>query len=172
MRKKSVREHKERGTYRKGRHKAAPAYSGTVSAPKWLSAEAREEWNRVFPLLDAKKLAQAPDIQLLASYCTAYAGYRQALTKVEEQGPVIEITSTTRTGKTQKPVRNPWLTVVMDWQRQMLAAAKLFGISPLNRQRIVVADEDTADEYQQPQDSNAIFADIMAMEEQRKSKKQ
>lgn len=70
------------------------------------------------------------DVATLAMYCTAYAGYRECADLVQEQGQIIVVESQTRTGKTSKPIRNPAVTLMLDYQRAMLAAAGKFGFSP------------------------------------------
>jgi phage terminase small subunit len=55
---------------------------------------------------------------------------------IAKQGQIVQVESTTRTGRTMKPIRNPAVTMMLDYQRAMLAAAAKFGFSPYDRERI------------------------------------
>jgi P27 family predicted phage terminase small subunit len=155
---KSITEHMLQGTFRADRH-ATPRLvypPPTVTAPpKYLTKVARQEWNRVAPLLlDAGLLTEA-DLGTLAAYCTAFAGWRECAALIAEQGQIVQVESSTRTGRTTKPIRNPAVTLMLDYQRAMLAAAAKFGFSPYDRERI----EGTAETEREAAHSAATDAD-------------
>jgi hypothetical protein len=64
------------------------------------------DWKAVAPFLETEGILKQA-LSLLASYCILYARWREAAADVEKNGQIITITSTTRTGMTQKPVTNP-----------------------------------------------------------------
>lgn len=136
--KKSTASHVLAGTFRPNRHAKTrltfPLATGT--APRWLSKTAKAEWRRVAPLLLESGLLLEVDTAILGAYCTAFAGYLEAKALVEEQGQIVIVESQTRTGRTSKPIRNPAVTLMLDYQRSMLQAASKLGFSPFDRERI------------------------------------
>jgi P27 family predicted phage terminase small subunit len=148
--KKSTNFHRLAGSYRADRHVNGslrfPPATGT--APRWLSKAAKAEWRRVAPLLLEAGLLLETDAAILGAYCSAFAGYLESKSLVEKQGQVIIVESQTRTGRTSKPIRNPAVTLMFDFQRAMLAAAAKLGFSPFDRERIEGSID--ADEGEQP----------------------
>ncbi len=134
-RRKSVEHHKVMGTYRADRHRPALAFPKGASCPSWLTNQAKREWRRVAPLLEAQNILQKSDTMILAAYCEAFANWRDAVKHVEAEGAIIQYESTTRTGRTSKPIRNPWVQLALDYQKAMLTAASKFGLDPLARSR-------------------------------------
>src|SRR5258708_2837634 len=106
-RRKSAEHHKVMGTYRAARHRPALAFPKGASCPSWLTNQAKREWRRVAPLLEAQNILQKSDTMILAAYCEAFANWRDAVKHVEAEGAIIQYESTTRTGRTSKPIRNP-----------------------------------------------------------------
>ena len=137
-RKKPSQFHRLAGSFRADRHAPGglrfPPATGT--APRWLSKVAKAEWRRVAPLLLEAGLLLETDAAILGAYCSAFAGYLESKSLVEKQGQVIIVESQTRTGRTSKPIRNPAVTLMFDFQRAMLAAAAKLGFSPFDRERI------------------------------------
>ncbi len=142
--------HQLAGSFRADRHTKSglqlPPATGTP--PRWLSKVAKQEWKRVAPFLVEQGLLTETDISVLAVYCNAFAGYLECRALVEEQGQIITVESQTRTGKTAKPIRNPAVTLMLDYQRALLAAASKFGFSPFDRERI--AGSESPDDGEQP----------------------
>lgn len=153
--KKSPSHHLLAGTFRPDRH-ARPRLQFTPAsgtAPRYLSKLAKQEWNRVAPLLLEQGLLMDTDVATLAAYCTAFAGYRECADLVREQGQIVTVESQTRTGRASKPIRNPAVTLMLDYQRAMLAAAAKFGFSPYDRERI--EGSEMIDAASQPSPSKA-----------------
>ena len=48
-----------------------------ISCPRWLSADARREWKRIKPVLESCRILTKADLAMLASYCQAWADYKQ-----------------------------------------------------------------------------------------------
>lgn len=156
---KSSQFHQLAGSFRpdhhvKSRLQYAPA-SGT--APRHLSKAAKAEWRRVAPMLLDQGLLMETDLSILAAYCTAFAGYLECKALVGEQGQIITVESQTRTGRTSKPIRNPAVTLMLDYQRAMLTAASKFGFSPYDRERIE-GSIDAPDDSEQPMQPSCTLA--------------
>ena len=137
MKKKSIADHLNQGTYRADRHlKTSIEFPSGADRPRWLSKLAKIEWDRVSPLLECAGVLKETDAKVLASYCESFAAWREALLHLATHGQVLMVESTTRTGKTVKPVRNPSLQIALDAQRAMLAAAGRFGFDPVARMKL------------------------------------
>ena len=146
MRKTTAAQKKAVGTYRASRDKKSPVFAvATASkAPAYVRRNklAHAEWKAVVPFLEAEGILKVPDLSLLASYCLLYARWRAAVQDVEDKGQIITITSTTRTGMTQKPVINPSVRAEIIYQQAMMKAAVKFGLNPLDRPRVEVSPFD------------------------------
>lgn len=151
--KKSTQFHQLAGSFRPDRHARGtlqfPPATGT--APRWLSKVAKAEWKRVAPLLLEQGLLLETDTAILGAYCSTFAGYLDAKALVERDGQIVTVESQTRTGRTSKPIRNPAVTLMLDFQRAMLAASAKLGFSPFDRERIEGSEQpDDGDQPMQP----------------------
>ena len=148
MRRKSSSEKRLMGTYRpdRDRHRVqfASANSIEIKTPSFVRKNkvAFGEWKAVAPHLIAEGILKPTDISILASYCLLYARWRQAADRIDTEGSVIEVTSTTRTGMTIKPVVSPWLRVEVMTQASMMKTAVKLGLNPLDRSRVEVPEAD------------------------------
>lgn len=140
MRRKSTAEKQATGTYRPGRDSKRLQFDNdaAIKPPAYLRKIklALAEWKAVAPFLEAEGILKLPDVSLLASYCILYARWREAALNVEQKGQILTVTSTTRTGKTQKPIANPAVRNEILYQAAMMRAAVKFGLNPLDRPRV------------------------------------
>lgn len=60
---------------------------------------------------------------------------------INRDGMVIEVESTTRTGKTVKPIRNPAVALMHQFEKAMLTSAAKFGLDPHSPSRIEIPQE-------------------------------
>jgi P27 family predicted phage terminase small subunit len=103
------------------------------------------EWRTVATFLEAEGILKQPDVSLLASYCILYARWREAALDVETNGQTLTVTSTTRTGKTEKPIVNPAVRNEILYQAAMMRAAVKFGLNPLDRPRVEAPEAEDDD---------------------------
>jgi P27 family predicted phage terminase small subunit len=75
-------------------------------------------------------------VEKIASYTILYQRWREAALDVETNGQTLTVTSTTRTGKTEKPIVNPAVKNEILYQAAMMRAAVKFGLNPLDRPRV------------------------------------
>jgi len=103
--------------------------------PAWLEDEAKEEWNRLSKNLFELGLLTEFDIQAFASYCEAYARWREAEEFITQHGSIVK----TKNGMWQQV---PQVSIAHQNQKIMLQAAAEFGLTPSSRSRII-ADQKT-----------------------------
>ena len=154
MRRKSTAEKRLQGTYQASRERNrlqfVPSHGVASRPPTYVRKIklALSEWRAVAPFLEAEGILKQPDVSLLASYCILYARWREAALDVETNGQTLMVTSTTRTGKTERPIVNPAVRNEIIYQSAMMKAAVKFGLNPLDRPRVEApdADDDTGDD--------------------------
>ncbi|MFP4988399.1 phage terminase small subunit P27 family [Staphylococcus haemolyticus] len=56
--------------------------------PAWLDDRAKQEWFRIYPLLEELPIASL-DLALVSAYCQAYSDYIQATERMKQEGAVI-----------------------------------------------------------------------------------
>ena len=137
----SAAELKLRGSWRAGERAEEERFSGFVRGipemPKWLSDVAKQEWNRIVPLLfDTGVLAEV-DGGALAVYCATHALSRtvyQQMEKLPEGGEA----------------RNKMVRVWLGLCETLLRISAQFGMTPLSRRnvRVLPGGEDQPDEFQ------------------------
>ena len=125
-----------RGTLRNDRVRIKPALKVGAKCPAYLDPVARKEWKRVAPELEAQGVLTEASAQILASYCSSFAHFKASEEAIQRDGLVIDITSSTRTGMTVKPIPHPAVRNYQTFKRMMLESARLFGIDPLNAGKI------------------------------------
>lgn len=111
--------------------------------PDWLEDEAKEEWDRICKNLYELGLLTDLDVQAFASYCQAYARWREAEEFITQHGSIVK----TKTGYWQQV---PQVSIAHQNQKIMMQAAAEFGLTPSARARIVAGKEGTkeADEME------------------------
>jgi P27 family predicted phage terminase small subunit len=99
--------------------------------PGWLSANAREEWERVIPDLIAMRTAKAVDAAGLAAYCEAVALMRALAELVARTGPLL-------VGRDGLVHKNPAVSQLRDASASVRLWAREFGFTPAARQPLRV----------------------------------
>lgn len=106
--------------------------------PKWMDADARAEWKRVFPDLAERKVLTTADLGGLENYCMAMSIVRQMERTLRKEG----CTYTDAKGSIK---RHPATAVFADnMNRARLLACEL-GLTPVSRGRPTVTDDDDED---------------------------
>lgn len=97
--------------------------------PDHIKGEGRKIWKKLsVALIDAGVLSDI-DVHNLEIFCNAYSLYREALIKVQDNGPCCETVSGT-------PIKNPAVNVMMDASRTLERCGALLGLDPSSRTRI------------------------------------
>jgi len=116
-------------------------------APKTLTKEAREEWERIAPHLAQLGLVSQIDRAALAAYCTAWGDYEWAERRIAELNKVARATGD-KTGDAGRIGKTPsgYLQISVQMQirnRALEFMAKFlaeFGMSPAARTRVTPSD--------------------------------
>lgn len=171
MRRKTNEAKRLHGTYQASRDRNrlqfASANGAEIKVPAYVRQNklAYAEWKAVAPHLIAEGILKPTDVSLLASYCLLYSRWRAAALDVETNGQTITVTSTTRTGLTQKLVSNPAVRNEILYQAAMMRAAVKFGLNPLDRPRVEAdADDNEIDPFQRFLDEGNDDPDLAYLE--------
>lgn len=101
--------------------------------PADLGAIARKEWNRIAPILNARRVITIADMGILRSYCTSYGLMVMSQKQIDRDGVMMK-------GK-----RHPCFSVLNSAQQTLRLAANELGLSPVSRSRAAMRDDDDAD---------------------------
>lgn len=102
---------------------------GRPPCPRWLNLEAKREWRRIVPELEALGLLTIVDRAALAGYCQAYARWRQAEEAIEKYGMIGK----TESGYVQQL---PYVSIAQKSLQLMKNLAAEFGLTPSARSRL------------------------------------
>lgn len=108
--------------------------------PEWLSTEARAEWDRVVPELEALDLLKTADRAMLIAYCETWDMYMTAVLKVRAEGMTIVNPDS---GLEKK---HPVLAVVTEMAGLLRGFAREFGLTPSAEGGLVKAPKGDAGE--------------------------
>jgi P27 family predicted phage terminase small subunit len=100
--------------------------------PTWLHKYAKKEWKAIAPKLEALGLLTEVDKTALASYCQAYARWREAEEFMKQYGTIFK----TPSGYIQQV---PQVAIAQKYMSLMLSALSKFGLSPADRAGLTVS---------------------------------
>ena len=115
--------------------------SGGIDQPEWLDDEAKAEWDRIVPQLQAMGLLAGIDRSALASYCTVWSRWVSAEAHVRKYGSIV------KSPEKGFPMKSPYLSIADQALEMMRKLMVEFGLTPSSRSRIrVPGDPEGADE--------------------------
>src|SRR5262245_17317041 len=80
-----------RGSWRAKEREGEVVYSrGRPTCPAFLSREAKAEWRRQMPQLEAAGVLATVDRAVLAAYCEAWAEFVDFRKRLDETGPLVK----------------------------------------------------------------------------------
>ena len=103
---------------------------GTVKCPTWLEPEAKKEWKRLAPSLEAMGVLTQADLTAFAGYCQAYARWKEAEEFITQHGTIVK----TPSGYWQQV---PQVSIAQTYLKIMNRFSEQFGLTPASRSRIV-----------------------------------
>ena len=107
------------------------------SCPKWLDSEAKKEWRRLAPYMEKLGILTEADRSAFASYCQAYARWKDAEEFMTRSGTTI---FKTPSGYWQQL---PQVSIAQTYLKIMNKIAEQFGLTPAARSRIIAGDDDS-----------------------------
>ena len=113
------------------------------SCPKWLEPEAKKEWRRLAKQLEEIGILTDVDMAAFASYCQAYARWKEAEEFISQHGSIVK----TPSGYWQTV---PQVSIAQTYMKIMTKIAEQFGLTPSARSRIIAGADvkDAADDME------------------------
>ena len=102
---------------------------GLLKCPDHLGDEARAEWDRIVPVMEACGVLTQADIGAVAAYCSAYGRWVKAENELDKTGLII------RSPKGY-PIQSPYLSIVNKAIEQMNKLGTGLGLDPASRVRL------------------------------------
>lgn len=118
-----------------------------LAPPNWFSEAARDEWNRVVPILQERRTLTEADLGSLENYCLAIGTVREMEHNLQTEGYLIKQYKVDKDGESVLVGvrRNPAVGIQSDaMTRARLLAAEL-GATPVSRSRPGVSNEEDDD---------------------------
>lgn len=129
---------------------------GRPSCPAWLDREAKAEWRRIVPDLDAMGVLTRVDRSALAAYCATWSRWRDAEEKLQKFGPVLKPTASGYLPQ------SPFVALARTYLEEMTRLMREFGLTPASRSRLEVHsahnDEDEEEAFLKGPDAWAAYA--------------
>jgi P27 family predicted phage terminase small subunit len=105
--------------------------------PDWFDVEARAEWDRIVPGLEALDILKPEDRAMLSVYCVTWSRYVAAVKQYRTEGITLVNPGSRRVHK------HPAVGVAEVAGSQLRTFAAEFGLTPSAEQRLVVATSET-----------------------------
>jgi P27 family predicted phage terminase small subunit len=107
--------------------------------PVTLQDEAKSEWRRIVPVLEAAGLLATVDRGVLIRYCVGWADWVELNTQLQATSKLIK-------GARGHLVRNPLWIMRGDIEATLADLGRQLGLSPVARQRVGVVHESAIEE--------------------------
>lgn len=128
------------GTFQKcRREKTVIEADGAPACPVELKGEARKEWNRVVPSLDAVRILSKKDRAGLIALCQAWALYVKAEKDIEKNGLTVFCVNGVK--------KNPACTVANEAFSRWNTLSAKFGLTPSDREKMPVGKKDAENPF-------------------------
>ena len=123
----------------------------TPKCPSWLMPEAKREWKRLVPELEALGLLTVVDGGALAACCQAYGRMAEAERFLSMVGKTKDGKPTGLMFKTDSGYYQqfPQVSIAQRYAQQYKGFLALFGLSPADRARLTTKEAGEADEMEQ-----------------------
>ncbi len=103
-----------------------------LKCPAWLLPEAKKEWKRLAPALEAMGVLTMADLTAFEGYCQAYARWKEAEAFITQHGSIFQ----TPSGYVQQV---PQVSIAQQNLKIMQSFCSEFGLTPATRARIIAA---------------------------------
>lgn len=119
---------------------------GEIECPDWLLDDAKLEWARLAPSLEAMGVLTMADLAAFMGYCQAYARWKEAEEFIQQHGLVFQ----TPSGYVQQV---PHVSIAQQNLKVMQSFATEFGLTPSSRSRIIAMNGDGAKLEEDPMEN-------------------
>lgn len=102
--------------------------------PRTLTGEAKAEWDRIVPEIEAMGLVATVDRAMLIRYCRSWADWCQVDENLQKTGLLVK-------GRRDALVRNPLFLLRSDLESVLSDLSKQMGLTPASRLRAGVKHE-------------------------------
>lgn len=109
--------------------------------PAWLGPEAKAEWRRVAPELEARRCLKAAELATLENYCDQAGEVRRCRRIIREEGETVP-------GKVG-PIRHPLYGVMAAALGESRRLAEALGLTPTSRHKTPSAEAAEDDDFSQ-----------------------
>lgn len=116
---------------------------GDIKCPTWLMPEAKKEWKRLAPSLEAMGVLTMADLTSFAGYCQAFARWKEAEEFITQHGSIFK----TPSGYVQQV---PQVSIAQQNLKIMQSFCTEFGLTPATRARIIAAGGGPEDAAEDP----------------------
>jgi len=106
---------------------------GDIKCPSWLLPEAKKEWKRLAPALEAMGVLTMADEKAFCGYCQAYARWKEAEEFITQDGSIFK----TPSGYVQQV---PQVSIAQQNLKIMQSFCSEFGLTPATRARIMAGN--------------------------------
>ena len=115
----------------------------TLKCPAWFLPEAKKEWKRLAPALEAMGVLTMADLTAFEGYCQAYARWKEAEAFITQHGSIFQ----TPSGYVQQV---PQVSIAQQNLKIMQSFCSEFGLTPATRARIIAGGSGTEDVSEDP----------------------
>lgn len=113
-------------------------------APEWLDETAKEEWNRVAPMLADSRLMTEADTKALEAYCKCWSRYIEAEKQMDQIGSTIF-----QPNQKSKYIQQlPQVAIAQKYLKLCKDFMVEFGLTPSSRGRMQLPGESDEDEME------------------------
>jgi len=114
-----------------------------IKCPTWLMPEAKKEWKRLAPSLEAMGVLTMADLTAFSGYCQAFARWKEAEEFITQHGSIFK----TPSGYVQQV---PQVSIAQQNLKIMQSFCTEFGLTPATRTRIIAAGGGPEDSAEDP----------------------
>lgn len=108
-----------------------------LEAPDWLSEDAKQEWDRVMPILSERRILTVADLGSLENYCVAIGTVRETERHLQKYGHVMDVNGVFK--------RNPSVGIQSNAIQQARLLGAELGLTPVSRSRPTIREDDDAE---------------------------
>ena len=111
----------------------------SLDCPDWLLPEAKEEWKKLSPTLEALGILTTIDKAAFAGYCQSFAKWKAAEQFLKKHGTTYKIPKRDRDGNiiSVYMASSPEVAIARASLEQVRRFAAEFGLTPPSRERII-----------------------------------